>query len=210
VESGIMPKVMVLFFGDDDSSALADAAASGAKAVRFTEVDVCAASKTSARHKPLGADHRFANYDGVVLVSTERELVSATSATLSALLDEGPNNSNNANSANVSSVLNVVIGVLASNGALLEWAARSGGILVTQPASPDAADVIAEEAGVVGAKALGTRVAKVAGWVRHALGHEAEHVAAHEAAHEAAHNAEHSHSHPPEHSHAHAPEHHHH
>jgi hypothetical protein len=205
VESGIMPKVLVLFFGDDESSALADSAASGAKAVRFTEVDVRAASSTSARHKPLGDDQRFANYDGVLLVSAERELAPASIATLSAQLDEGSNASHDAGNAHASNVSNVVIGALGSNGALLEWAARSGGILVTQPASPNSTDVIAADANAA-ARALGARVAKVAGWVRHALGHEAEH----EAAHHADHQAEHTHAHTHDHSHEHSHEHHHH
>jgi len=202
-----MPKVMVLFFGDDDSSALADAAASGAKAVRFTEVDVRAASNASARHKPLGADHRFANYDGVMLVSAQRELEPAASATFAALQDNDPNNPNNphdaksASGSSGSNVSNVVIGVIGPNAALLEWAARSGGILVTQRGSFDEAAAVEGETAVVTAKALGARVAKVAGWVRHALGHEAEHGATHHHDHAPQHSHEPSHTHSHEHDH---------
>jgi hypothetical protein len=178
VESGIMPKVLVLFFGDDDSRMLVEAAASGAKGVRFTEVDVRAASETSASYQPLGADHRFTDYDGVVLVSGTRERSMDTSTTLSALRTEA------ASKANLS---NVVIAVLGSNDALLDWAARSGGILVTQAGLRGSGNATDAQEHAAHAAVLGARIAKVAGWVRHALGHEAEHEANHHADHEHAH-----------------------
>ena len=157
-----MPKVTVVFIGDE-MAAEAEAAAAGAKSVRFTEVEVRAAQATTRRYKPLDGGSAS---DGFLFVANEGSAAESLSV-LAGLVNENT--------------------VLASAGprAMATEVASRGGIVV----SVAAGDVAA----------LGARVAKVAGWVRHALGHEAD-------SHAHAHADAHSHTHAPEHDH----EHHHH
>lgn len=143
---------MVVFVGDE-TMAEAEAAAAGAKSVRFTEVEIRAAQATTSRHKPLDASASAP--DGIVFVAND----ASSSPSLSALAPLVGENT-----------------VLASVGAraIASEAASRGGIVV----STNDGD----------AGKLGARVAKVAGWVRHALGHEAE-------AHSHGHTHDHDHHH---------------
>jgi hypothetical protein len=157
-----MPKVLALFFGADNSAgAIAQAAADGARSVRFVEVDVRTAGSGESKHKRVGSAHSVAHYDGVVLLATESDMGSE----LATLLDELQREPR---------VANMVFGLAGATPGLFERVARLGGIVVGVPQS----SVPVQDADE-GASALGARVAKVAGWVRHALGHEAEHSHSH-------------------------------
>jgi hypothetical protein len=143
VESNVVPKLLVVFYGDDnDVTAAANAAATGARTVRFMEVDSQAGTP----------DDDAAEYDGIVIAAP----AGTTHPGLVALLD---------GLASGGRAANTVFGVAGENAGLLEQVSRVGGIIVTVPRS---ADRLAD------ARALGARAAKVAGWVRHGLGHEAE------------------------------------
>jgi hypothetical protein len=190
LENGIMPKVMVLFFGDEDSASV-DAASAGARSVRFTEVEVRAGSATTTRHKPFDAERGFADVDGVLLVAGRNALDAEADRQLTKAFAQ-PTTANL-----VIGVVGIagVIGASGADSALVDRATRSGGLLVTSttPPSDDAA-----------MEALGARVAKVAGWVRHALGHEAEHAHGHSHEHEPhTHAAAEPHSHDAVHQHGH-------
>lgn len=149
-----MPKVMVVFIGDD-AAAQAESAAAGAKSIRFMEVDVRAAGPSTTRHKSL--ESAEGSYDGIVFVASDGEPATSL-AGVRRFVNE-----------------NTVLGSIGSRNVAAELAS-SGGIVVS--------------VGDADASALGARVAKVAGWVRHALGHEAEGAGAH------SHTHSHAHSHP--------------
>ncbi len=161
-----MPKVIVMFVGDE-ASAEAEMVAAGAKTVRFTEVDVRAARASATRHRTFTAQDGV-TYDGAVLVSSDASGDAAAIELLTSCTNE-----------------HTVFG--GRGRASLSAAERVGGIVVMTPASD--------------ASAEGARVAKVAGWVRHSLGHEAEHAHGHSHGH--SHSHEHSHGHTHEHSHEH-------
>jgi hypothetical protein len=130
-----VPKVIVLFSGGDDGSRkLADAAADGARSIRFMEVDVRAFGSVPV-----------AGYDGVVVAggATSEPVIDTV---LHAVAHAGAN---------------VVVGLVAE-GPLPERAQRMNAIFVTSDA---------KELGDR-ARSLGERVARVAAWVRHGLGHE--------------------------------------
>ena len=153
MESSVVPSIMVLVLGDDVSlSSVADAVVAGAKRVRFTEVTTRATKADVFRHRTLEADASLASFDGIVFVASnadtaarEIERVGGTQSLANTVLSR-------AGAATGASV----------NAALVDL----GGIVVSTPA---AASITAH------ASAVGERVAKVAGWVRHSLGHEAEH-----------------------------------
>lgn len=155
-----MPKVIVLFYGAETPAvALAEAASEGAKRVRFTEVDVRAGAghpeTTATRHKRLDSATRVRDYDGVILACPA---AGEPPAELIRILDELEGESDAA-------FADTVFGVIgADNTVLLGRVARLGGIIVAEPqggADPEER-----------ARRLGTRVATVVGWVRHALSHE--------------------------------------
>jgi len=155
-----MPKVIVLVSGADDAaSSLGVAAADGAKSVRFTEVDVRSTGADASRHARVASAHAVTHYDGVVIATAS----GATDDALMHLLDE---------LAREREVSTTVFGVAAGDAGLAERVSRLGGVVVSQRAGADGD--AAEQA-----RLLGVRVAKVAGWVRHGLGHEAEHQHAH-------------------------------
>lgn len=150
-----MPKVLILVAGDGDSSkSLAESVRDGAAAVRFTEVDVRAAESREA------ADLR--DYDAIVVVGSGRDV----SPALATLIELGALGDANA-------FTNTVLASAGfDDGVMLDRLARLGGIIVAERASELAPDARA--------KLVGTRVAKVAEWVRHALSHEhARHQHAH-------------------------------
>ncbi len=161
-----MPKLIVLFFGAENPAVtLAEAAAEGAKGVRFTEVDLRSGTPhqaTEHRAKRLESPAQIREYDGVVLACP---VAGGIPSELSSLLDELERSSAGALS-------NTVFGVVGAEDTLLATRVmRLGGILVSAPS------------GVVDPQIrglrLGTRVATVAGWVRHALSHEREHQHSH-------------------------------
>ena len=127
-----MPKLIVLFYGvESPASTLAEAAADGAKAVRFTEVDVRAGSSheptTGRRHKSLDSAERLKDYDGVVLAAPA---AGETPVELDALLGTLER------AEPVGVFANTVFAVLGGdNTTLLGSVARLGGIIVTEPSA---------------------------------------------------------------------------
>jgi len=158
-----VPKLLVLFSSADSYAAnMADVVADGAKRVRFTEVDVRAVvdggSGASDRRR-LESFDALRDYDGVVLVGPGPESSGHELGALLDALDDGE------------PMTNVVFGVAGDENAdMLTALARAGGLIAAQPRGSSA-----EER----ARGLGARVAKVIGWVRHALGHESEHAQGH-------------------------------
>ena len=155
-----MPKLLVLFYGaESPASTLAEAAADGSAAVRFTEVDLRAGTAhdpaTDRRYKVLESSERIADYDGVVFSAPAAgEIPSELDALLQALEQREPHDA----------FANTVFAVLGGdNTVLLGRVSRLGGIIVSEPRGmPD------PEAR---AQATGKRVAKVVEWVRHSLSH---------------------------------------
>ena len=164
-----MPKLIVLFYGvESPASTLAEAAADGAKAVRFTEVDVRAGSSheptAGRRHKSLDSAERLKDYDGVVIAAPAAgEAPVELEALLGALERAEP----------VGVFANTVFAVLGGdNTTLLGSVARLGGIIVTEPLGVDDPESRA--------RATGKRIAKVVEWVRHAQSHEHAHAHSHQ------------------------------
>ena len=177
-----MPKLIVLFYGaESPASTLAEAAADGAKGVRFTEVDVRAGSSheptTGRRHRSLDSSERLKEYDGVVIAAPAAGEIPAE---LDALLGELEH------TEPVGVFTNTVFAVLGGeNTTLLGRVAGLGGIIVSEPASLDDPEVRA--------RATGKRVAKVIEWVRHALSHE--HAHERQQHHDDSHHEQHRHDH---------------
>jgi hypothetical protein len=158
-----VPKLLVVFSSVDSYAAqIADSVAEGAKGVRFTEVDVRAVADANADvngRRRLESLEVLRDYDGVVLAGPGPE---STGHELGALLDR---------LATDRPFADTVFALAGEeNAAMLASLVRSGGIIVGQPRAADAEE---------GARKLGARVAKVIGWVRHGLSHEAEHTAGH-------------------------------
>ncbi len=155
-----MPKVLVLFdSGDQFAERLAESAAEGAKNVRFTEVDVRVvgegASADDSRRKRLDSDDAVDQYDGVVVVVSDREPSAAINGLLAGRLQS-------ANGEFVDRVFATV-----SDADTSQRVSSLGGIVVgVRTGSADLETT---------ARKTGERVAKVAGWVRHALSHEHHH-----------------------------------
>jgi hypothetical protein len=150
LENDDMPKVLILFAGDDGAAApLAKDVGAAAKAVRFTEVDIRAVADQTAEG--------LQDYDGVVIVGSGDELPPSLAALLDACERSGAPGFENT----------VLASVGFANAAILERVARLGGIVVT--GRRRGLDSRAH------AVLVGTRAAKVAGWVRHALSHEHAH-----------------------------------
>ena len=148
-----MPKVIVLYAATDSIAAsIAAAAAAGAGEIRFTEVDVRSVGEPSGR-ETLESASQLGAYDGVLLAVSGPELSSELAAAIGELASGGQRP-------------NMVLGLTGTGANALESVARVGGLIVSEPSGGDATNR---------ARMLGARMAKVAGWVRHALGHEAEH-----------------------------------
>lgn len=151
-----MPSVMVLVLGNDGAlSSVADAVVAGAKRVRFTEVTTRALEPDVFRYRRLDADETLTSYDGIVFVATDD---GSTARLLGRL-------------TGTKALGNTVLARTGGDAALSVALVESGGIVVSVPDGSSRE----QHAG-----AIGERVAKVAGWVRHALGHEAEHHHHHE------------------------------
>jgi hypothetical protein len=167
-----MPKVLVLFDdADAAASALGESAAEGARAVRFTEVDVrVPATVAGSRRKALESSAAIDHYDGVLFAVGNDSPTPALENVLAAL-----------SQASGGRFANIVFGAVRSNRSKLPAQLLAlGGIVVGQMA---AGDDIAQ------ARALGARVAQVASWVRHSLAHEASE------AHSGHHHPGHQHAH---------------
>src|SRR4051794_21276477 len=158
LENEDMPKVLVLFDGADDRAAsLAESTAAGARGVRFTEVDIRVMGDqhaSAAPHGVLESPETIAQYDGVIITVADRGASRAIETALNAML-----------AAKATTFVDTVFAVTGLDvGAMLQAVGRFGGIMVAEPRGVgDALDR---------ARQLGGRVAKVAGWVRHALSHE--------------------------------------
>lgn len=157
-----MPKLLVLFAGAESLAAsLAENVVAGAKSVRFTEVDIRAAAPyeatTDARHKVLESPDAVERYDGIVVVGSKSGVPSA----IASLLDAWDRTT-------ARMFANTVFAEIGSENALmLERLAQLGGIIVSE-GRHDADDAVR-------ARRLGSRIAKVVEWVRHALSHEQGH-----------------------------------
>lgn len=208
-----MPKILVVFYSRTaDTAALAESVAEGAESVRFTEVDVrrlddsvpggnIGAAPTAAdaaasrrRYPSLGSAEELREYDGIVLGAEVQE--GAMSAELEALLSEATRlRAGGAFENKVGAAFASMRGSDRDAGWPILRAIAGLGMII----------VPAEEGGatsIESARDLGRRVARVTGWVRHALGHEQEH--AHGHAHSHAHGAAHQqHAHGHEHGHGH-------
>jgi hypothetical protein len=139
IEGESMPKLLVLCEEESGvTKMLADAAASGARGVRFMEVDVrTAVSLAPAREY----DAILFATGGVPSVAIDRTIAELASA------------------GDTSNTVFAAVGVGAP--AVIARCVEAGGIVAAVRGGD--------------AKATGVRAAKVAGWVRHGLGHEAEH-----------------------------------
>jgi hypothetical protein len=167
-----MPKVIVLVAVDEQSNvALADAAAAGARGVRFTEVDLRAythdGTPGTTRCKPLESLDRIADYDGMILVRGGAESEASGVAALFDRIDAA---------APANGFPNLVIGIVGGDASALANAARLGGIIAAEPRG------LAD--GAARANALGARVATLVEWVRHALSHAPHDHAAHSHQHQ--------------------------
>ena len=155
-----MPKLLILSYGaETPMSTLVESCAEGARSVRFTEVDVRdgAGEGTPTIHsrQRLTLNDHLHVYDGVILVApTAGEVPAKLRALLDQLAMSDPRQFSN-----------TVFGI-AGGGAtsLLGGVARLGGIIVVEP--PGLTDPSAR------ARELGSKVATVVAWVRHALSHE--------------------------------------
>lgn len=172
-----MPSVLVLLLGSDASLAnVADDVVAGAKGVRFTEVTVRAVEPDVFRHRSLEADANLAAYDGIVLVAPS---VAGGPSFVKLLSRFG------ADEAHLDTVVGFVGGDASLSAAPSAALADVGGIFVS------AGRAGKEDEG----RLTGARVAKVAGWVRHALGHESEHAQGGHHHHDHAHGHDHGHRH---------------
>jgi hypothetical protein len=155
-----MPKVIVLFFGAESPGVtLAEAAAEGAKGVRFTEVDVRSGgphqATTERRHKRLESAAQLREFDGVIIACPAAGDIPSE---LNVLLDE-------LERASLGALTNTVFGIMGGeNTPLAGRVMRVGGIVVAEPSAAVDPEVRAMR--------LGARVATVVGWVKHALSHE--------------------------------------
>jgi hypothetical protein len=150
LESHVVPSVMVLVLGNDSSlSRVADAVVAGAKRVRFTEVTVRAVEPDVFRYQRLADETSFASHDGVVVVAPDD---ASAAGALEAIGGMRP-------------LTDTVVARVGGDSALSAALVETGGVVVSAPADSSREDH---------ARAVGERVARVAGWVRHSLSHETE------------------------------------
>lgn len=187
-----MPKLLVVFYSRTGNTArLADAIAEGAGRIRFTEVDVRrlddlapaevidgipswreARDRLAARYRTLESAVDLAQYDAVVFGSPTRYGVMA--AELSRLLEQAAELQaqglfdNKVGSA-FTSVQLPQGGHETTVWSIMTPLANLGMILV-----PPCYVGLTEASEMDAARSQGERMARVAGWVTHGLGHEAE------------------------------------
>jgi hypothetical protein len=194
-----MAKVLVLYHARSAPAALlAEAIAEGARSVRFTEADVrrvaepAAAEGIARRHRPLDDAHAAAGYDAVVVGSGAGD-AAARDELLHPLRHLGPTALADRIGAAFAVTEERAEGTDAPHAAtlagLLTALGELGMLLATPLPSPDAAvrsalgataGATPTDADLAAARALGARVARVAGWVRHAKGHEGEEGGSHQ------------------------------
>ena len=155
-----MPKLVVLYFGaESPAAALADAAADGASSIRFSEVDVMVgeahSQPTKGRHRRLQSPAVLNEYAGIVIACEAAAEIPDALDGLLRDLERTPSET----------FANTVFGVAGGENTVLPGrVAALGGIVVGEPRGATDPEVRARQ--------LGARVAKVVGWVAHALGHE--------------------------------------
>ena len=163
-----MPKTLVLVPSRTGRmAALADAIVEGARSVRFAEVDVRRLDEPGAV--------TLAGYDAIVLAAPAE--ADDASGALTGLLDQA------------GTLLDVVGSAFAApppDGratalwSLLASMGTRGMILVTPGTAPSVdPGATSDDAALAAAREQGRRVATVAGWVRHAKGHEHGHSHSH-------------------------------
>jgi hypothetical protein len=173
-ETGVMPKVLVLFDGvDEDAATLGELAAQGASSVRFTEVEVRVMGEPSARtrRRTIDSTDTVEEYHGIIIAGGNHAVSPAIETLLDAL-----------DRAGASAFVDTSFAIVGTDAAALrERVTRLGGIVVSEPR--DVSDPHDR------ARQLGARLAKVVSWVRHGLSHEHGHTehAKHEHGHHHAH-----------------------
>jgi NAD(P)H dehydrogenase (quinone) len=166
-----MPKLLVLFHSrSPDVIALAEAAADGARRVRFAEVDLRrldesdaatqAADSAGRVHRTLDHVESITAYDGLILVLPAAGDATVTVSRIFGALD----------GSLVNKVGSIVTAAEGAERTALVWSALTpmadrGMILVPTPFT-SAAEPSAESA-----QRIGQRVAEVIGWVTHARSH---------------------------------------
>lgn len=196
-----MPKILVVFYsGDDASGAIADAVASGAESVRFSEVDVRCVGGGGAHvgaskpRRQLERADELTTYDAIIVGSATGD--GAIPAQLAALLDAAGRSGDGASFADkVGSAFTTTssrAGELPAAPLVARLAAL--GMIVVPPVAGDV-EAVRERA-----RSMGRRVAQVTAWVAHSLAHEHGHD--HGGPH--AHEHSHGHDHAPDRSHQHA------
>ena len=152
-----MPKLLVLFAGSDPAaSALADAAAEGARGVRFMEVDVRAVGGPGeGGRREVESAEVVAGYDGIVVAGAGDECDAL-------LLELGSR-------PRAELEQKIGAGVTAGGEALpavTAMLARVGLVIVPQEGGGEAEDR---------ARRVGRRVAEVVGWAVHMRSHQHSH-----------------------------------
>jgi len=171
-----VPKVIVLFFGSEPAVVrAAEAAAAGAQMVRFTEVDLRSSTALAPSHKALEAAGSLREYHGIVLVSgsPDHATMDGTmrqAGSMALRLDDVLSEL-----AGAPNVADMVLGIASDEPEALGRLAQVGGITVAGASPRALVGDPADERDLERARATGFRVAKVTGWVRHGLGHEAAH-----------------------------------
>lgn len=155
-----MPKVLVLYSGaEGPAAALADAAADGATSVRFTEVDTRVAEThsqtTSRRHRTLETASAVSQYGAIVIACEAAAELPTALEQIFLEMERTPSQT----------FANTIFGVVGGENTILTARVASlGGIVVGEPRGATDPEERARQ--------LGARVAKVTGWIAHALGHE--------------------------------------
>ena len=217
-----MPKVLVLFHSrTGNTAALAEAIAEGARSVRFTEVDVRrledlapagAAVGERVRHayRTVADPSELVDYDAIVLGSPTR--YGGITAELEHFLDGlAPLWRSGALADKVGAAftsvqtrhggheltLQAIMTAMCNFGMILAPPGYTDPVMYEGGSPYGATATTGEGAGptdadLAAARHQGARVARIAGWVRHAKGHEAGHAHSHGEAHGGAHGHSHA------------------
>jgi hypothetical protein len=171
-----VPKLIVLFFGSDSSIVrAAEAAAAGATSVRFTEVDLRSARSSDTRHKRLDSADVLPSYHGIVFVAGPQDSSGTEPGSVGGPSDALQLDDALRTVARAPNASDLVLGLVGGSREDLIRLAQVGAVVIGSGDSPVDVESVATQAGLDRAHAMGSRVAKVMGWVRHGLGHEAAH-----------------------------------